>query len=190
MKRLHAPWRTEYIQGKHPRGCFICAAFKSGIQNPKSKIQNRDPDAENLLLFRGRKSLVMLNRYPYNNGHLMIAPCRHIGDIEKLTPAETRELFVLLQRTVKLLQAEYAPEGFNVGMNLGKVAGAGLAGHLHIHVVPRWNGDTNVMPILAGTKVISEGLARTYERLSRAFRTSRERPRAKAAETPKSGLEA
>jgi ATP adenylyltransferase len=154
---LFAPWRTAYIQDKRPKGCFLCKAIKG-----------KDDD-QTLLLYRGRKAIVILNRFPYNNAHLMIAPHRHSGDFEELTPTEGQELFSLLQRALKALGRIYEPDGFNIGMNLGRVAGAGLADHLHIHIVPRWNGDTNFMPVISDTKVISEALARTYERLKRAF---------------------
>jgi len=153
MKHLWAPWRTEYINAKQSGSCFLCTAAK----------QRRDE--VNLILYRGRKAFIILNRFPYNNGHLMIAPYRHVGALEKLTPAESHELWELLRRSVLALKAGVKPEGLNVGLNLGRVAGAGLETHIHIHVVPRWNGDTNFMPVAGQTKVISEALGQTYARL-------------------------
>jgi len=158
MKHLFSPWRSAYINRKQPAGCFLCRA------------KEQKKDRSNLLLFRGQQSFIIMNRFPYNNGHLMIAPYRHIGDITKLTADEVGEMFILLQQANGILKREMKPEGFNVGMNLGRVAGAGLAEHLHLHVVPRWNGDTNFMPTLADTKVISEALDTTWRRLGRWFR--------------------
>jgi len=182
VKHLFSPWRSAYISGKQPRGCFLCRAAEPRLQSNAKRsrqfvgagrsvksVESVDEDRRNLVLFRGPKVFIIMNRYPYNNGHVMIAPYRHAGDVTKLTPAETRELFALLQRTVRILRQEMKPEGFNVGMNLGRIAGAGLADHVHLHVVPRWNGDTNFMPVNADTKVISEALATTWERLARRF---------------------
>jgi ATP adenylyltransferase len=158
MKHLFSPWRSAYINRKQPPGCFLCRA----------KEQKRDK--ANLLLFRGEQSFIIMNRFPYNNGHLLIAPYRHTGDMTRLTADEAGEMFALLQQTTRILKRALKPDGFNVGMNLGRIAGAGLADHLHLHVVPRWNGDTNFMPTLADTKVISEALESTWHRLSRWFR--------------------
>jgi ATP adenylyltransferase len=162
MKHLFSPWRSGYINLKQPNGCFLCRA----VEQRKDKA--------NLLLFRGERSFIIMNRFPYNNGHLMIAPYRHTGDITRLTADEAGEMFALLQQATGILRRELRPEGFNVGMNLGRVAGAGLAGHLHLHVVPRWNGDTNFMPTLADTKVISEGLDMTWHRLRKQLVVSSE----------------
>jgi ATP adenylyltransferase len=126
-------------------------------------------DSENLILFRGRRSFAVMNRFPYNNGHLMIAPNRHVATIEKLTADEGRELFRLAQRSLLVLRRTLRPQGFNVGANLGRVAGAGVTGHVHVHVVPRWSGDVNFMPLLSETKVISEHLTETYCRLRAGF---------------------
>jgi ATP adenylyltransferase len=112
----------------------------------------------------------MLNRYPYNNGHLMIAPRRHIAQLEKLTPTELRQMMALLTKCLRILRLSLRPDGFNVGMNLGRVAGAGVEHHLHLHIVPRWNGDTNFMPVLGQTRVVSEHLQVTAARLRMAFR--------------------
>jgi len=153
MQRLWAPWRIEYIMGEKNRECIFCQ---------KSKEHK---DEENYILLRGKKCIVMLNIFPYNNGHLMIAPYRHIGSIEQLNKEESEELMSALTQMVKLLKRVLHPAGFNIGMNLGKVAGAGIAGHLHIHVVPRWRGDSNFMPVISETKVISEALQKTYQKL-------------------------
>jgi ATP adenylyltransferase len=163
MKTLWAPWRAEYINSapcKHKtdsRHCLFC------------RVQRQRRDEANLVLFRGRAGFVMMNRYPYNNGHLMVAPNRHVASPEKLTAAEGAGLFRLVQQSLTVLRREMCPQGFNVGVNLGLAAGAGVAGHVHIHIVPRWSGDFNYMPLLAETKVISEHLAATYERLRRGF---------------------
>jgi len=147
MERLWAPWRIEYIMGEKNKECIFCQ---------KSKEHK---DEENYILLRRKKCIVMLNIFPYNNGHLMIAPYRHIGSIEQLNKEESEA------QMVKLLKRVLHPAGFNIGMNLGKVAGAGIVGHLHIHVVPRWRGDSNFMPVISETKVISEALQKTYQKL-------------------------
>ena len=164
MKTLWAPWRAEYIycpsDGKHTtdkKHCLFC------------RLQAEKDDAANLILFRGRLAFVVMNRFPYNNGHLMIAPRRHEATLERLTRGESTEMLALVQRALAVLRKELKPHGFNVGANLGRVAGAGVAGHVHIHVVPRWQGDVNFMPLLAETKVISEHLAETYQRLKKGF---------------------
>lgn len=156
MERLWAPWRAEYITGHaRGRGCLFCRLFRE-----------RDDEA-NLVLFRGRLAFVVLNRFPYNNGHLLIAPVRHVAGLDRLTAAESRELWALCARAVTALRREFSPDGFNLGANLGRVAGAGVAHHLHLHVVPRWNGDTSFISVTGETRVISEGLAVTAGRLRR-----------------------
>ncbi|MEO0094113.1 MAG: HIT domain-containing protein [candidate division WOR-3 bacterium] len=165
MKQLYAPWRMEYIKecskqkGKVTDAghCFICQSQKG------------DP-VKNLVLYTDSYALVMMNRYPYNNGHLMVAPCRHIGAIEKLKPDEYAALFKLIQESVKILKKALRPDGFNIGANLGRYAGAGLPSHFHIHIVPRWIGDVNFFPLLAQTKVICESLSTTYQRLKPFFK--------------------
>jgi len=122
-------------------------------------------DRANLLLLRGAQGFVILNRYPYNSAHLMIVPYRHLHDVTRLSAPECAEMMALLQRMVAALDAEYHPQGFNTGMNLGEAAGAGIADHLHMHVVPRWAGDTNFMPVVGQTKVLPEALEQTYDRL-------------------------
>ncbi len=157
LKRLWAPWRLEYIEtADHPgTECFLCDALRM------------DDDRRGLVLFRGAAAFALLNRYPYNNGHLLVAPNRHLGTLDQLDSGETAALFELVRRAVGWIERAYNPHGFNIGINLGRTAGAGLPGHLHIHIVPRWDGDTNFMPVLGGTKVISEGLSSSYERLQR-----------------------
>lgn len=153
MKRLWAPWRIEYILGEKEGTCIFC-------EKPK-----QEKDEDNYILLRGKRCLVMLNAYPYNNGHLMIAPYRHIDSVEDLEGDEARDMMEILSRMITLLKKVLRPEGFNVGMNLGSVAGAGIVGHLHLHVVPRWKGDTNFMPLISNTKIISESLRKTYQKL-------------------------
>jgi ATP adenylyltransferase len=163
VKTLWAPWRAEYIYcaaGQNPAGrrhCLFCNLLKT------------KDDRGNLMLYRGRHAFVVMNRFPYNNGHLMVAPNRHTADLETLSSAESTELFRLVQKALAVLRRGLKPQGFNVGANLGRVSGAGVAGHVHMHVVPRWLGDVNFMPLLSETKVISEHLAETYDRLRRGF---------------------
>jgi ATP adenylyltransferase len=161
MKILYAPWRIAYIKwfSKKERGCFLCMA-------------SRDEDnARNLVIHRGRSCFVILNRYPYNNGHLMIAPYRHVGRITDLGDDELLEMIKFLKLSIAALESEYKPDGFNVGLNLGRAAGAGLEEHIHLHIVPRWIGDTNFMPVLADTKVIPESLEESWRRLRDRFQT-------------------
>jgi len=153
MKRLWAPWRAKYILNKKGKECIFCQKSKEA------------KDEENYILLRGKKCLVVLNIFPYNNGHLMIAPYRHISSIEELGKEEAAEMMEVLSRMIVLLKEVLHPEGFNVGINLGDVAGAGIVDHLHLHIVPRWKGDCTFMPVLSETKVISEALKKTYEKL-------------------------
>ena len=157
-ENLWAPWRIKYIQGlgenSSENGCFIC----HNQENPQD-------DDENLVLWRMPNSIVILNRFPYNNGHLLIAPSRHIPDLGETTDEELLEMFKLVIESQKALSHAIKPHGFNVGMNFGRCAGAGLPGHLHVHVVPRWDGDTNFMSICSDTKVISQSLTELLERL-------------------------
>lgn len=152
MEQIWAPWRTAYIGKDHGGMCIFCEKLESG------------QDRENLVLTRGDKTFVIMNLYPYNNGHLLIAPKRHVGEIEELTEEELLELFKVTQKMVRVLRA-FNPEGFNVGINIGRIAGAGVPGHFHIHVVPRWGGDTNFMPVFGDVRVISESLEVTYQKL-------------------------
>ncbi len=148
-KNLWAPWRVEYIRSLSETSvCFIC----NDLEKPQD-------DDKNLVLWRSGKSIVVLNRFPYNNGHLLIAPARHIAELEQADDEELLELTKLVRESKKALSLAIKPHGFNVGMNFGRCSGAGLPGHLHIHVVPRWDGDTNFMSVCADTKVISQSLA-------------------------------
>lgn len=157
MERIWAPWRMQFIRMKKPEGCFLC-------EDP-----GQDDDARNYILYRGSENFVIMNSYPYNPGHLMVAPYRHVALLEELTEEERNEHFEIVSRCVKVLREEANPEGFNIGMNLGKASGAGIAGHIHTHIVPRWHGDNNFMAVLADTKVVPEALAETYERLKGKF---------------------
>jgi len=158
LQRLWAPWRAEYIHGSKPTGCVFCL---KGSQSD---------DKANYVLFRGRLCFCLLNLYPYNPGHIMVVPYRHLSRVQDLAPEESSEMFALVQRSVDVLEKAMSPHGQNIGMNLGKVAGAGIADHVHIHIVPRWTGDTNFMPVSAVTKVVSEALETTYDRLEPHFR--------------------
>ena len=153
MKRIWAPWRKAYILGgKKRRGCLFCTDLRA----PKTE------DAKNLVLYRSTHFFIMMNRYPYTNAHLMLVPNRHVNSPEKLNEKERLNLFKLLDLSLKLLKKAFHPQGFNLGINLGKVGGAGIPGHLHLHVVPRWLGDTNFMPVTSGAKVISDSLESTH----------------------------
>jgi ATP adenylyltransferase len=154
--RLWAPWRAEYIFAEKSGGCILCEASSGN-------------DKECLVLHRETRAFVIMNKFPYNNGHLMVVPCRHVGDIQELTEQESRSLWELVQRSVRVLKMKMKPQGFNVGMNLGRIAGAGVEDHLHIHVVPRWSGDVNFMPVITGTKVISQSLEEAYHLLKEGF---------------------
>jgi len=157
MDYLWAPWRMEYILGKKKRGCFLCKKLKE------------KKDKERLVLYQGQHVFVIMNKFPYTNGHLMVVPQRHCLNLEQLNTEELKELFELLKVSVRALKASLHPHGFNVGMNIGKMGGAG-EDHLHLHIVPRWPGDTNFMPVLGETRVISEYLEETYEKLRSAFK--------------------
>jgi ATP adenylyltransferase len=159
VKILWAPWRLNYVKNadKEKNSCFICKAFES------------DPaeDRNNLLLYRGKKALVILNKFPYNTGHLMVCPIRHTGDFLSLMPEELEEINFLIKKSIKALKRAYNPDGFNIGLNLGKVSGGSVDTHIHYHIVPRWQGDTNFMPIIGNAKVIPQSLDETYEILKR-----------------------
>jgi ATP adenylyltransferase len=157
-ERLWAPWRLEYIEsGSKQPGCIFCEKPTAG-----------DDEAQ-LIVHRGEHAYVLLNLYPYANGHLMVAPYRHVADPGDLDTAERAEVWDLFDRSLRALRAAMEPHGFNAGVNLGRVAGAGVEGHVHLHVVPRWNGDTNFMPVLADVKVMPEHLSRTHERIVAAW---------------------
>lgn len=160
MKQLWAPWRMTYIRGESEvpaSGCVFCL--------PEETAGDRD----RLVLHRGAHAFVIMNKYPYTNGHLMVAPYRHTADPGALSEAETLEMHQLLVRARDVLRATAAPHGFNIGMNLGQIAGAGVADHLHLHLVPRWSGDTNFMPVFADVRVIPQHLEETCDILRRAF---------------------
>ncbi len=161
MERLWAPWRMEYIGGEQRPGCLFCRV----IENPEDK------DAE-LVVWRPPGAIVMLNRFPYNPGHAMVAPSAHIGDLEALDDVQTADLMRAVKRTIAVLKGSMSPEGFNIGANAGRAAGAGIPDHIHLHVVPRWNGDTNFMPVLADVKVVNEHLLQTAAKLREAFSQS------------------
>lgn len=158
MEQLWAPWRMTYIRGEERgAGCVFCLP------------PEEDEDERRLVLLRGRHSFVIMNKYPYSNAHLMVAPYRHTNDPGTLGDEEALEMHRLLVLSRQILQETCAPHGFNIGMNLGLVAGAGIADHLHMHIVPRWTGDTNFMPVFADVRVIPQHLEETYGHLRRAF---------------------
>ena len=158
MRRIWAPWRMRYIEAVGHEGCVFC-----------EKLECVDSDREELLLLRGKRCFIMLNLYPYTNGHLMVAPYRHVASIEMLEQDELVEFMELAQQGVRILKKAIVPQGFNLGINMGRVAGAGVQGHLHLHVVPRWEGDTNYMPVLSETKVIPDSLESVYDKLRKAL---------------------
>jgi ATP adenylyltransferase len=155
---LWAPWRLEYVGSADEQdGCIFCAAAGS------------DDDEVSLVVHRGAATTVVLNKFPYTSGHFMVAPNRHVGEFGELTDEEALEIHRLAHRGIGALAQVYAPQGFNLGWNLGRIAGAGVVDHVHMHVVPRWAGDTNFMPVLADVKVIPEHLAETRRRLAEAW---------------------
>ena len=158
-KPLWAPWRLEYIaQADELSGCVFCIEAAGELS-----------EEESLVVHRGQSATVLLNKYPYSSGHLMAAPLRHTGRLGDLTDAEALELHRLAVAAVAALGRTYGPDGFNLGWNLGRPAGAGIADHVHLHVVPRWSGDTNFMPVLADVKVLPEHLLETRDRLRKAW---------------------
>jgi ATP adenylyltransferase len=159
MRTLYAPWRMEYITGPAPTGCLFC------------RVQDAPPEAdrENLVVHRTDDAVVMLNKFPYNSGHLMVAPRAHVGSLVDLDDDRTLALMRLVRRSLVVLSDVLTPEGFNTGVNQGRVAGAGIPDHVHVHIVPRWNGDTNFMPVLGEVKVIGEHLDRTWEKVAEGF---------------------
>lgn len=158
MERLWAPWRLEYVQSADEQdGCFICRAVEGG------------DDEEQLVVHRGRQTIVLLNKYPYSSGHLLVAPHRHGVDFADLDDAEVLEVHRLGALGLEALRTAFGPEGFNLGWNIGRIAGAGLPDHAHLHVVPRWAGDTNFMPVLGDVRVIPEHLLATRAKLAEAW---------------------
>jgi ATP adenylyltransferase len=155
METIFAPWRMDYIKGEKPDGCVFC----------KCSIR-----CDEYIIFEGKTAYVMMNKYPYVNGHLMIIPQRHTGKIEELTQEERMEMFDLLETAVKALREAMKPDGFNIGANIGKAAGAGIEEHFHIHVIPRWEGDTNFMSVVTNVRVIPEAVATTAANLLPLFK--------------------
>jgi ATP adenylyltransferase len=158
LERLWAGWRSTFVGSPRARGCLFC------------RLAGARTDRAAWRLARSAHSFVVLNAFPYNSGHVMVAPVRHAGTLSGLSRAERADLVELLERTERAVRRAYRPEGMNVGVNLGRCAGAGVLGHLHFHVLPRWEGDTNYMPALAGTKVLPESLGSTWKRLRAAFK--------------------
>ena len=160
MKHLWSPWRMEYIENdKEENGCVFC------------NVQALTDGTENLIAHRGEHSYVILNRFPYTSGHLMVIPFEHKSNLEELDPATRAEMMELTSRCTTILKNIYRPQGFNVGVNIGEAAGAGVLGHVHIHIVPRWMGDTNFMSAIGETRVLPESLEDTYTRVQAAFQS-------------------
>jgi ATP adenylyltransferase len=157
MKQMWTPWRMDFIAKPKKGGCVFCGAQKSGN------------DRKNHVLCRGAHSFAMLNLYPYSNGHIMVAPNRHTGKFQALTKDELLEMNLLAQACTEVLDRVFRPGGYNIGINAGKPAGAGIPGHIHLHIVPRWYGDTSFMPVIGDTKIIPEAIDRTYDRLEKQF---------------------
>ena len=154
MERLWAPWRMRYIENAdNDDGCIFCT----------KPAENED--AENLIVLRGEYAFIIMNAFPYSNGHLMVSPFQHTSSLDELSDAEMLDLMNLTRRSVNLLKAAFKPDGFNIGINMGRIAGAGIADHVHIHIVPRWGGDTNFMTVLGDVRVIPESLEVVYQRL-------------------------
>jgi ATP adenylyltransferase len=153
MDVMWTPWRMGFIMGEKPKDCIFCV----------KPAESRDRD--NFILYRGRRAFIMLNAYPYNNGHLLVIPYDHVASLEDLDAETSAELMALVQRGIRALRVHLAPNGFNVGVNIGQSAGAGIADHVHVHVVPRWVGDTNFMPIVGSVRMVPELLETTYDRL-------------------------
>ena len=156
-QRLWAPWRLEYIKGPKDDRCIFCAAKGLG------------DDEAAYIVHRGEHCFVILNAFPYNNGHLMVAPYAHVASIEELGEPVLTDMMVLTKRSLAVLREEYGPEGFNIGLNQGKIAGAGVADHAHLHVVPRWGADTNFMPVVGDTRVLPQLLSDSWRALSARF---------------------
>ena len=157
MKHLWSPWRLEYLTAPKDEECIFCSAAEA------------EDDREKLVLLRGEQAFLILNRYPYNNGHLLVVPYAHVPSLEDLDAATLAEVMVLLNRGLGALRTAMSPDGFNIGANLGKVAGAGVEDHVHLHVVPRWTGDTNFMPIIGDMRVVPQTWLQTYDDLKAAL---------------------
>ena len=155
MEHLWAPWRIEYVRLEKMEGCIFC------------RFSQENNDEKNLILHRSKYGFIIMNNYPYNPGHVMVAPYRHVGSIEDLSDEEVMNMYHLVSLAVQAIKRAMRPQGFNIGINMGRVAGAGIEGHIHIHIVPRWNGDTNFMPVIGDTKVIVQGMKESYEELKK-----------------------
>jgi ATP adenylyltransferase len=175
LEKLWAPWREKFILCEKQPGCFLC------------RTARENQDGKNYILYRGKKCFVILNRYPYNTGHLMVSPYRHVGKLEDLKEDEASELLKVTQFCIKTIKKGMKPQGINLGMNLGKVSGAGVADHLHLHVVPRWLGDTNFMPVVAETKIVSMSLSHVYKILKREMKKLSAVSRPQTAAKPSKG---
>jgi len=157
MRVIWAPWRIKYInKSKKKKECFICQIIKD------------EKDEENLVLYRGKTTIIIMNKFPYNSSHIMISPIRHIENFYELTDEEVQEIFNLISKSQKIIRDLYNPDGFNLGVNIGKAAGAG-EDHLHFHLVPRWFGDTNFMTVISETRVMPESIVEVYKKLKEAF---------------------
>jgi ATP adenylyltransferase len=162
VERIWAPWRLEYVKDAskdNQSDCIFCAVIDDGPER----------DAENLVVSRGERCFVILNKYPYTNGHLMVAPYEHAAQLQALDSETTAEIIALAQRGMAALEQSYSPHGYNVGFNQGRVAGAGVEHHIHMHVVPRWGGDTNFMPVLGDTRVMNQTLEDSFETVRKEF---------------------
>jgi ATP adenylyltransferase len=157
MDRLWTPWRLDYILGPKPDECIFCIP------------ETDEEDRERLILYRGERNFVIMNRYPYNNGHLMVTPYRHVSALTDLEPAESHEMMDLMQRCSSIMWEVFTPDGLNVGLNIGEAAGAGIEEHLHFHLLPRWTGDHSFMAVFGKTMVIPEDLYSAYDRLKPRF---------------------
>lgn len=158
MDRLWAPWRMNYIkEGKKEQGCVFCLAASA------------ETDRERYVVYRGSHAFIIMNLYPYNNGHVMVTPVRHVGSVEDLSDEEMLETMKLIKLAIKAITSAMKPDGFNIGANLGKSAGAGIEDHVHFHIVPRWRGDTNFMTIVSDTRVLPETIDETYEKIVAAI---------------------
>jgi ATP adenylyltransferase len=158
MEHIWAPWRIQYIQSVKTEGCILC-------EKPK-----QDNDSANLILFRGDNNFIIMNLYPYNPGHLMVVPYRHIASPDDMNKDERYEHIDLINKSVKALRKILNPDGFNLGMNIGQVAGAGISDHIHTHIVPRWQGDNNFMTTVSDTRVVPQALAESYKNLKPQFK--------------------
>ena len=158
MKKIFAPWRYKYIKNPDSEGCIFCRAASS------------NDDRKSGVLFRGEFSFVIMNKYPYNNGHIMVAPYKHTGNFGEMNENEMLEMSLFLRKWQEVIKKAMKPEGFNIGMNIGRIAGAGFEDHLHYHLVPRWSGDTNFMPIIGVTKVVPISIDEAYDILLEAHK--------------------